>query len=66
MKRSSLEWIVFVIVIIGGLNWGLIGAFNVDLVRIIFETVPVLQRTVYVLVGIATVYMIYILIKDNK
>jgi len=58
-KRSILDWISLVLVIIGGLNWGLIGLFNFDLIRAILGSIPVLQKVVYVLVGIAALYTIY-------
>jgi hypothetical protein len=32
MKMNMLDWIVFLLVMIGGLNWGLVGAFNFNLV----------------------------------
>ena len=60
MKMNALDWIAFVLVIVGGLNWGLVGLFSVDLVELIFGSIPVLQRIVYVLVGLSALYMIYI------
>lgn len=45
--------IALVLVIIGALNWGLIGAFNFNLVSFLFGTGTVLSRIVYGLVGIA-------------
>jgi len=59
MDKNVLDWITLVLVIIGGLNWGLVGAFNLDLVRLIFGAVPVLQNIVYILVGLSAIYMIY-------
>lgn len=58
MKKSALDWIVLVLVIIGGLNWGLVGLFNFNLVETIFG-VGVLTTIVYALVGLAALYMIY-------
>ena len=62
-KKNALDWIAFVLVIIGGLNWGLVGLFQLDLVELIFGAVPVLQNIVYVLVGLAAAYLIYFLSK---
>jgi len=59
MKANALDWIAMVLVIVGGLNWGLVGLFNLDLVAAIFGSIPLLQNIVYVLVGISAVYMIY-------
>ena len=58
-EKNVLDWIALVLVIIGGLNWGLVGLFRFDLVEAILGAVPILQRIVYVLVGIAALYMIY-------
>jgi len=42
--------------VIGGLNWGLIGLFRFDLVAAIFGEMSSISRTIYALVGVATVY----------
>lgn len=61
MKKNKKvqDWVALVLVIVGGLNWGLVGLFEFDLVKAILGAVPILQRIVYVLVGIAAGYMIY-------
>ena len=59
MKMNAVDWTAFVLVIIGGLNWGLIGFFNWDLVSAIFGMMTGLSRTVYGLVGIAALWTIY-------
>lgn len=58
-KLNSIDWIAIVLVIIGGLNWGLIGFFGFDLVERILGLWPVVVRVIYALVGISAVYMIY-------
>ena len=58
-KVNALDWIAVILVIIGGLNWGLVGLFNFDLVQAILGSIPVLAKIVYILVGIAALYMIY-------
>ncbi|MDP2709501.1 MAG: DUF378 domain-containing protein [bacterium] len=52
-----LNWTTFILVVIGGLNWGLIGFFNFDLVAAIFGDMSALSRTIYALVGLSAVYM---------
>lgn len=59
MKKNFLDWLTLVLVIVGGLNWGLVGLFSFDLVNFIFGSVAWLARTIYVLVGLSAVYMIY-------
>jgi uncharacterized membrane protein YuzA (DUF378 family) len=58
MKMSPIGWIAFILVIVGGLNWGLVGAFDFDLVAAIFGAMSVVSRIVYVLVGLSALYMI--------
>jgi len=56
---SALDWIAWVLVIIGGLNWGLVGIFKWDLVAAIFGGAEaVVSRVIYTLVGLAALYLI--------
>ena len=59
MAKNVLDWIALVLVIVGGLNWGLVGIFKWDLVGAIFGSMSILSRIIYALVGIAALYMIY-------
>ncbi len=54
-----LSKIALWLVIIGGLNWGLVGAFNLDLVALLFGNLSILTRIVYVLVGLSALWLIY-------
>ena len=51
------DWLALIILVLGGLNWGLIGFFSFDLVRAIFGDMSVLSRILYALVGISAIYM---------
>lgn len=59
MKLNSVDWVALVLVIVGGLNWGLVGAFDFNLVDALFGTMSALSRIVYVLVGLSAVYLVY-------
>ena len=59
MKLTAIDWTALVLVIVGGLNWGLVGAFNFDLVASIFGDMSAISRTVYVLVGLSAIYLMY-------
>ena len=59
MPESKLDWIAFVLVMIGGINLGLIGAFNFDLINAILGAIPAIEKIVYILVGLSALYMIY-------
>lgn len=56
---SILDWFAVILVIVGAINWGLIGFFHYDLVSTIFGSATVVTRIVYGLVGLAGLYMIY-------
>ena len=58
-KKNFLDWLSLILVIVGGLNWGLWGLFKLDLVDFIFGSIPWLANTVYVLVGLSALYMLY-------
>ena len=57
-KLKVLDWVSLVLVIIGGLNWALVGLLNFDLVATILGDMSVLSRVVYVVVGLAAVYVL--------
>lgn len=61
-----LDKIALILAIIGGLNWGLIGLFQFDLVAFLFGgSASLLSRIVYTLVGIAAVWCISLLFRDS-
>lgn len=66
MKLDTLGWIAVVLLIVGAINWGLVGIFQWDLVEAIFGSVEWLLRTVYTLVGVAGLYMIYVVAGAQK
>ena len=66
MKMNWLSWVAIILIIIGGLNWGLVGFFEFDLVGAIFGNMSVISRVVYALVGLAAIYTIFLLPKMNK
>jgi len=56
-KKGVLGLIAYILVLIGALNWGLVGVFNWNLVKWLLG-VGVLAKIVYILVGLAAVYKI--------
>ena len=53
---KTLDYIALVLVVIGAVNWGLIGFFNFDLVKAIFGSMTLISRIVYALVGVSGLY----------
>ncbi len=60
---TPLDWIALILAIIGGLNWGLVGAFNFDLVAAIFGAGSAISRIIYILVGLAALYLIFFAVR---
>lgn len=60
MKITTV--ISFILVIVGALNWLLVGIFSFDLVAFIFGSMSVVTRIIYGLVGIASLWVIFYLL----
>ena len=52
----AVNSVVLLLIIIGGLNWGLVGAFDFNLVDTLFGEGSALSRIVYIVVGLAALY----------
>ena len=55
---KGLDYSILTIAIVGAINWGLIGIFRFDLVATLFGSMSWISRIVYILVGIAGLYLI--------
>ena len=55
---KTIDYIVLVLVIIGAINWGLVGFFGLDLVAFLFGSMSVLSRIIYAVIGICGLYAI--------
>jgi hypothetical protein len=58
---NLLDYIALILTIIGGINWGLVGAFDFNLVAAIFGEGTTASRIVYILVGLAALYCLSLL-----
>jgi uncharacterized membrane protein YuzA (DUF378 family) len=58
-RMSTLDWVAMTLLVVGGINWGLIGLFSFDLVAAIFGAMSPLTRIIYTLVGLSAIYSIY-------
>ena len=59
MRNNFVSWLAFILVIVGAINWGLVGFLGFDLVAALFGETSMLSRIVYGLVGIAGVYLLF-------
>ena len=64
-KLSVIDWIALILVIVGGLNWGLV-ACNFNLVNFLFGSWAWLETTVYALVGLSALWMIVVAFKKDS
>jgi uncharacterized membrane protein YuzA (DUF378 family) len=55
---SGFTWLCIVLVVIGALNWALVGLFNFNLVAAIFGSMSAVSRIIYIIVGLAGLYLI--------
>lgn len=65
MKMSTIDWVAWILVVIGALNWGLLGAANINLVESLLGTGSFTQ-VIYILVGIAGLYMVWMAVSKKK
>jgi uncharacterized protein len=61
MKRNALDLIALILLIIGGLNWGLTG-FGYNIIEVLLGT-GIITNIIYWVVGLAALYTIYYLMK---
>lgn len=61
-----IDSIALVLIIIGAINWGLIGLFNFNLVDAIFGTMSIISRIIYILVGISGLWGIKLIFDKNS
>ena len=64
MAKNVWDWIALVLVIVGSVNWGLVGLFDFNLVELVLGSIPYLVTVVYLLVGLSGLYLIYYVTKE--
>ncbi|MCR4368468.1 MAG: DUF378 domain-containing protein [archaeon] len=65
-NKDPVELIAGILVIIGGINWGLVGLLNLNLVEAIFGSFDPLAQIIYVLVGLSALYVAYAMYVKKK
>lgn len=63
--KKVIDWIALILVVVGGLNWGLVGALKFNLVSYLFGATglivaPIVEQVVYILVGVAAIYTLIV------
>jgi len=62
---SKIFLISLILLVIGGINWGLVGLFQFDLVAMIFGSMSIISRIVYTIVGISAISAIITMPRQN-
>ncbi len=65
-KMKEFDWVAYMLVDIGALNWGLVGAFKLDLVQMVLGSSPTLVQLFYILIGLAGLYSLYKMTMKGK
>ncbi len=65
MKMSNLDWLAWVFVVVGALNWGFVGVFKFNLVEMVFGF-GTLSMLVYTLVGLSGLYFVWMALSKKK
>jgi len=65
-NMNAIDWIAMILLIVGGLNWGLVGLFDFDLVAAIFGEMSALSRAIYVAVGLSALWSLYTAMKLSR
>jgi uncharacterized protein len=62
-RMNVFDWITFILVLIGAVNWGIVAFFDTGIIAAIFGTLTPLTRFLYILVGLSGLWMIYVAVK---
>lgn len=63
---KALNIVTLILIIIGGINWGLVGIADFNLVAAIFGPLSVLSRIIYILVGLSAIWQIIVLVRASE
>lgn len=60
-----LDWVCIILLIIGGLNWGLVGIFSFNFVTLITGNATIIARIIYIIIGLSALYVIGAMLKKG-
>ncbi len=65
-KLNTMDWVALILIIIGGLNVGLVGLLKFDLISAIFGDMSTLSRIIFILFGLSSIYLLFVLAKFRR
>jgi uncharacterized protein len=66
LRFNALDWLSLILVVVGGLNWGLIAVFDFNLIATLFGPLTLTTRVIYLAVGLAALYTIVASMKVTR
>lgn len=64
--NNWIDWVTMILVVVGGINWGLVGAANWNLVEALLGAWPMVVKVVYILVGLSALWVAYMAFTMKK
>lgn len=64
--KKILCWVAGLLTVLGAVNWGLVGLFNVNLVEVLFGTMPQVVKIVYILIGLSGLVFAALAFQEHK
>ena len=61
IEKNPVDMAAKILLIIGGLNWGVMGVASINVLGMVFGSIPLLLSLIYILVGLAAVYDLYVI-----
>ena len=58
MSSKGLDYTLLTFVVLGAINWGLVGFFRLDLVALLFGNMSWISRIIYGIIGISGIYLL--------
>ena len=58
-SKGTLYMVAMILVLIGGINWGLVGLLNLDLVALIFGKMQLIQKLIYIVIGLSAAFIAF-------
>ena len=61
IEKNPVDMAAKILLLLGGLNWGVMGVASVNVLGLIFGSIPLLLSLIYIVVGLAAVYDLYVI-----
>lgn len=65
-KISPIDKFSIIMVILGGINWGTIGLFELNFINFLLNSIPLFEKIIYILVGLSSLNVLVFLFKCNS